>query len=264
MKSIVITGGTKGIGYGMAKSFLQVDCKVMISSRSQENVEHATAALAAHASPDRVAGFPCDVGEINQMEKLWAQTVDAFGKVDVWINNAGLGHLLLPPWEITPQQARQLIDANILGTVNGAQVAMRGMLNQGRGQIYNMLGFGANGQTRTGMSLYGTTKAAVAYFSRALAAEAEDTPVLVGTLQPGMVITDLITERYEDDPQAFARHKTMLNIVADTVDNVAPFLTKRILENRKNGVRISYISKPKFAWRFLTAPFNKRDLFTTE
>jgi hypothetical protein len=76
-----------------------------------------------------------------------------------------------------------------------------------------------------------------------------------------MVVTDLLLDRFKTDPQALEENKRIFNIIADTVDNVAPWLVERILSNVKHGARINYLSRAKMAARFLTAPFSNRDLF---
>jgi len=124
-----------------------------------------------------------------------------------------------------------------------------------------MEGFGSNGQTRPGMSIYGTSKAAVHYFSKSLIEETKDTPVLVGTLSPGMVFTDLLLDPLQADPAVRRRSERIFNILADTVDTVTPWLVEQILANQQHGRAIQWLTTRKIIWRFLTAPFSKRDLF---
>jgi NAD(P)-dependent dehydrogenase (short-subunit alcohol dehydrogenase family) len=261
MKAIVITGSTRGIGFGLADSFLKAGCAVTISSSQPDAVDRAVASLVSSYEAGRILGLSCDVRDPTQIETLWGAAQKQFGGVDIWINNAGSGHNLLPSWELSPAEQEKVIDVNLLGAIYGSRVAMHGMIEQGSGQIFNLGGFGSNGQTRYGLSLYGTTKTAVSYFTRSLAMEAKTTPVLVGELMPGMVITDLITNRYKNDPEGLAKVKPIFNIVADSVENVAPFLVKKMLANRKSGVVIRYASPAKYLLRFLSAPFKKRDLF---
>jgi NAD(P)-dependent dehydrogenase (short-subunit alcohol dehydrogenase family) len=151
-----------------------------------------------------------------------------------------------------------------LGVIYGSQAAMHGMLQQGQGQIYNMEGFGSSGRMRYGMSLYGTSKAAVGYLTKAMVEETKGSGVLVGALSPGMVMTDLVLDRFKDDPAGLEKNKRIFNIIADSVDNVACWLADRILSNEKHGARINYMPPAKMAGRFLTSPFSKRDLFSEE
>jgi NAD(P)-dependent dehydrogenase (short-subunit alcohol dehydrogenase family) len=261
MKRVVITGSTRGIGRAMAEAFLAEGCRVIINGRTAEHVEQTCVDLAMPYGSENLYGFPATVSRLADVEGLWSYATEHLGGVDIWINNAGLGHDSEPLWQIPAEQVQQVVEVNILGLLYGCQVAMRGMIKQGFGQIYNMEGFGANGRTREGLSVYGTSKAAVHYLSQALLAEATATSILVGTLAPGMVMTDLVLDRFEDDPEGLEKAKSIFNIIADTADNVAPWLVEQILKNDKQGAHIAYLSTPKMVGRFLKAPFSKRDLF---
>ena len=79
-----------------------------------------------------------------------------------------------------------------------------------------------------------------------------------------MVITDFITSQYEGRPKEWDRAKRIFNIIADRVETVAPWLVDRILENKKHGAQISWASRGRMIFRFLTAPIIRRDLFKDE
>lgn len=264
MKHIIITGSTRGIGYGLAEAFLSLGCSVTVSGRGAEGVDQAVAGLGSEYEAKNVFGLACDVTIPEQLQELWDQSVSQFGKVDIWINNAGSSGEQGLVWELSAEEAKLPIRTNILGTVFGAQVAMQGMLAQGFGGIYNMEGMGSDGRKHAGLTLYGTSKYAVHYFTESLALEAKETPVIVGALRPGMVITDLITERYRGRPEEWERAKKIFNIIADKVENVSPWLATRILANQKNGAILSYSSSWKLLGRFLSQPFRKRNLFAEE
>lgn len=106
MKKIVITGSTRGIGFGLARSFLELGQSVVVSGRTAETVESVRAALAKTYGEDRVAGIPCDVTQCDAVQALWERAVDAFGSIDIWINNAGISHPQVTPWEQTIDCAR--------------------------------------------------------------------------------------------------------------------------------------------------------------
>ena len=258
---IVITGSTRGIGYGLAEVFLSRGCSVTVSGRSNGAVEKTVASLGSRYEAVRVFGQVCDVTVPEQVQVLWDRSIEKFGKVDIWINNAGTSGEQGLVWELPPNEAQVPITTNILGSVYGAQVAMKGMLAQGFGAIYNMEGMGSDGRKHAGLTLYGTSKYATHYFTESLAIEARQTPVIVGALRPGMVITNLITDRYKDRPEEWERAKKIFNIIADTVENVTPWLADRILTNQKNGAILAYSSSRKLLWRFISQPFVRRNLF---
>ena len=262
MKTIVITGSTRGIGYGLADAFLAHGCNVLISGRTTQAVETATSQLGKTYPDDRISGSPCNVTQAQQVQSLWDTAQSRFGQVDIWINNAGISGEKKKIWEHTATSALAVIDTNICGAIYGSQVAISGMLAQGHGAIYNMEGMGSDGRSHDGLSLYGTSKYALKYFTDALVLETKETPLIIGALRPGMVITKLVTDQYAEQPEELERIKRIFNIIADSVDRVAPYLANRILENQKTGVRIKYTSGLRLLGRFFVYPFKKRDLFT--
>ena len=264
MKSIVITGSSRGIGYGLAEAFLQRDCQVTIVGRSLASTRKALAKLRAKYGPDRVCGYPCDVSAPEQVQALWDKSVKKFGKVDIWINNAGVNHPMKSLWELSAETVQCVIETNLLGLAFCSQVAIKGMLAQGHGHIYNMEGHGSGGHMLNGMTGYGASKSAVRYLTRALVKETQGTAVKVSTLSPGIVITKLIDDQFREDPEALERIKGVFNIFGDRVETVTPWLAARILENEKSGASISWFTPHKAIWRFITRALNKRDLFALE
>ncbi|WP_420630145.1 SDR family NAD(P)-dependent oxidoreductase [Candidatus Leptofilum sp.] len=262
MKTVVITGSSRGIGYGLANEFLVRGCNVVVNGRSQASVDKAIASLSQVHSSERLVGQAGDVTSPDDHQALWDTAVAKFGKVDIWINNAGVGHPMINVWEIPVEKVHQIVDIDLKGLIFGSQVAIRGMLQQGQGHLYNMEGFGSNGRTRAGISLYGATKSAVRFLSRSLTKETAATPVKVSTLSPGIVITDFITEQYEDDPEGLESAKKVFNTLGDKVETVTPWLVEQVLANEKSGASIEWLTSFKIIKRFATARFNQRDLFS--
>ena len=262
MKIVVITGSTRGIGYGLADSFLDLDCAVTISGRTQEAVDKAVAELATRHPVERIGGCHCDVTDVEQVQGLWNATKARFSKVDIWVNNAGLGHAQVSFWEIPTERLETVVKTNVLGTMYGSKVALLGMLEQGFGALYNVEGLGSGGPKVEGTSVYATSKAGLRYFDEMLAQELSDTSVIVGSLNPGMVVTELVTSPYDGKPEEWERAKRIFNVIADRVETVTPWLAKQMLDNDRNGARISWTSPWKVGLRFVTSPFRKRDLFS--
>ena len=261
MKTVVITGSTRGLGYGLADSFLSLGWAVTISGRTAARVEQSIEVLSAKYKPDHIFGQPADVTEFEQVQALWEAASAHFSKIDIWINNAGIGHAQLNFWDQPAVQIKRVVETNILGTMYGSKVALTGMLAQGFGSLYNMEGLGSDGRRVDGLGVYGSTKYGLRYFNRTLVQETKDHPVLIGLLSPGMVVTDLLTEQYQDQPEEWARAKRIFNILADRVETVAPWLTKKMVANTKSGVKITWLTRRKIIGRFLMAGFRKRELF---
>jgi NAD(P)-dependent dehydrogenase (short-subunit alcohol dehydrogenase family) len=263
MRTIVITGSTRGIGQGLAKSFLEQGCQVVVSGRSLSSIDQAVQRLATVAETERIAGMVCDVTDINQVEHLWFETIRRFGRIDIWINNAGIGHSYDLFWEIPSEEVENVVRTNLIGMMNGSRVAMREMLKQRYGSIYNMEGMGSDGKRlQKKMTVYGASKAGVGYFTRSMALEARGTPVLVGSIRPGMVVTELLTKPFGDNKDEFERTKPIFNILAEKVGTVTPWMAQQVLKNTKHGALIRWNSTWKILGRFLVAPFHKRDLFS--
>jgi NAD(P)-dependent dehydrogenase (short-subunit alcohol dehydrogenase family) len=259
MKTVVITGSSRGIGFGMADAFLALGCAVTISGRSPDALQRAFDILAAKYSKEHLLSQPCDVTVYAQVQELWDKCKAHFGQVDIWINNAGIAHPVAGVWELPVEEIQAVVETNVTGAIYGTRVAMLGMLAQKSGAIYNLEGLGSSsGRKVKGLSIYGTTKAAMAYFNQSLALETADTAVITGAVRPGMVVTDMLTQQYTGKPEEWEKAKRIFNILADRVETVTPTLAKKVLENQKRGAVITYGSSLKIAGRFLMAPVSKR------
>ena len=261
MKTIVITGSSRGIGFALADAFLGCGCQVVVSGSSVGSSETAWEKLVKTYAIEYIHKQPCNVIEYEQVRDLWDAAMARFGKVDIWINNAGRSAQVMPFHDLPFETIQGVIETNVLGLMYGSRVAVNGMLEQGFGAVYNMEGLGSTGRQVPGLALYGTSKSYLPYLHTALTNEVKGTGVIVGALQPGMMITDMVMKQYEGKPDELARVKNIFNILADRAETVAPWLADKILSNRKNGVRLRYAPGYKLFLRFLSAPFIKRDLF---
>ncbi|MFF2555293.1 SDR family oxidoreductase [Nocardia sp. NPDC058058] len=254
MSTVAITGGTRGIGLGMARALLGSGHRVALCGVDPERVDKVRAELSGD-----VLAVVADVTDHEQLQRFWDAAVCEFGRVDVWVNNAGISHERKPLWQLPVETARAVVDTNLLGVLHGSAVAMNGMAAAGGGHVWNMEGLGSDGRTVPGLTAYGSTKRAVTYLTKALAAE---TPpgVSVGLLSPGMVVTDLLTHGY-DDPAELAKARKVFNILADTVDTVAPWLAQQAVTQTRNGAHVRWLTTSKVIGRFALAPLRRRELF---
>lgn len=261
MRTVVITGSTKGIGLGLAAEFLKAGCKVVLSGRSSDLLAIEKEKFEQLYGTEKIAAFECDVTDYSQVKKLWDRAAGTFGNVDIWINNAGMVNPSLDFYTLDKDTIRAVVETNVIGTMYGSKVALEGMTVQGHGAIYNFEGFGSNGSVMHGLSVYGTTKRGVRYFTRSLIAEQKDSPIIIGRLSPGMVVTDLLLKDMNTmDPEQKKRFIKVVNILGDTVETVTPFLARGVINNKKHGAKIEWLTTAKATWRFMTAPFRKRDL----
>ena len=231
---VVITGSASGIGYGLAQAFVARGCSVMLSDLSGERLDSALSRL---SMPELVASQPCDVSQREQLQKLWDATVARFGRVDLWLNNAGVGPPVIRLDSVPPDWIDRAIDVNLKGLMHGTQVALAGMLQQGGGAIYNTEGFGYDGRKQNDLTVYGTTKAAARYFSESTAKELGDCPVRVSWLNPGFVLTPMTVEenrriRERIGEARWRKIRWVMNAIADTPEAATPWLVDRILQGK--------------------------------
>ena len=261
MKTIVITGSTRGIGLEMAKAFLRAGCQVTLSGRGEALNEMAKAQL--EGFENRYTYISCDVQNKESIAKLWEDSKQKWGNIDIWINNAGQNAPHAFAWETPSFETSNIIHTNIIGMIYGSQIAAKGMIDQGFGAIYSMEGLGSNDMIQVKTILYGTTKRALTYFMKGLSKELEGTGVIAGRLSPGMMLTDFITKSPDGSPSKVVeeeRFKRIFNILADRPETVAAFFIPRMLSNTKNDVQIAWLTNQKVMWRFMTSPFLKRKL----
>ena len=244
-KTIVITGSTRGIGFGLASEFLKSGHQVVINGRNPEKVAKAVAKLKDSCS-DEVAGVTGNVDDPETHEKLINKAVNVFGKIDIWINNAGIPQPLRKFEEIEIEDIKAITEINIYGLMLGTRSAIKFMKGQGFGKIFNMEGFGSDGRMMNKLTLYGTTKRAVNYFTKSVSKEIDSAVVQIGILSPGMVRTDFLNSATDTrSPKEAKQFKKVYDILAEDVDVVTGFLAPRILKSKKNYDRIEFLTKGK-------------------
>jgi chlorophyll(ide) b reductase len=160
---------------------------------------------------------------------------------------------LLVDWELPLLES--VVETNLMGTLLGCRAALRVMLAQGSGHLFNMDGRGADGAATPGFAAYGATKSSIPQLMTTLAKETEGSGVGVHTLSPGMVLTDLLLG------QTSSQAAKIFNILAERPETVANFLVARVRNVKGTGQYIRYLTKPKIAWRFATAWRRKNRFF---
>jgi NAD(P)-dependent dehydrogenase (short-subunit alcohol dehydrogenase family) len=192
-RTALITGGSRGIGLGIATRFVEAGANVMISSRSPEGLAEAAASLVAAGAPEeRVAWRAAHVGRPEDAESCVAETVAHFGSLDILVNNAGTNPYFGPMIDIDVSRAQKTFEVNQLSVLVWTAAAVRAGL---RGSVINMASIGGLG-VEPGIGWYNVTKAAVLSTSRQLAFElAPD--IRVNALAPGLVKTKLAAALWE-------------------------------------------------------------------
>lgn len=268
MKTVVITGSARGLGFEMAKVFRKNGVNVVLSDLNEEKLQNAKEELEKIESESKIGTCVCNVTKSEDIKVLIDYAKKEFEKIDIWINNAGVNQPEKAIWELSEDEIDLVLNVDLKGTIMASKLIMQEYEKVGSGAIYNIEGYGSNDAKMLGLSIYGTSKRAVTYFTEALAKECEvkNTGVIVGKLRPGIMITDFIVNALGDKEKITLSEKTkkVYNILGDYPDVVANFLVEGMLKNTKNSAKIEWLTTKKAAWRFMTAGFNKRDFFNED
>jgi NAD(P)-dependent dehydrogenase (short-subunit alcohol dehydrogenase family) len=190
-KVAVITGSSRGLGYAIAEVYAAEGAAVVLAARSSATLTQAIATLQSKGY--RATGKVCDVSNQADLEALAELAVHEFGHLDIWVNNAGMGASYGPTLGVAVPAFEQVIKTNIFGTYYGSHAAMNYFIKQGSGKLINLLGRGDT-QPVPFQNAYASSKSWVRSFTLALAKEYKDSGVGVFAFNPGLVLTDMLTQ----------------------------------------------------------------------
>ncbi len=184
----IITGGTRGIGRAIAGAYQANGASVVVSARTASDVTSAEAGLAAGGP---ALGVPCDVAIEADVERLFAATVDRFGRVDILVNNAGISPSYRRSESVPVDEFDRVLAVNVRGTFLCARAfANHAIERDGGGVVLNVTSAsGIRGMAR--LLAYSASKGAVARMTEVMAAEWADRGIRVNAIAPGWVETDL-------------------------------------------------------------------------
>ena len=212
-KVVVITGASKGIGKAIAFAFAAAGAKVVLAARTRETLEQVTAELRENGA--EALAVPTDVTSVDAVKLLIQQTLDTYQHVDILINNAGIGHFG-PVVDFDPDDWDAVLNSNLKAVYLCAKYALPSMLEQGSGQIINVLSIAAK-VTFQASSAYCAAKAGALALTKVLASEVRQQNIRVTAVLPGSVHTpfwDGVTEHPDFEQMLTPEH------VAGTVVSV--------------------------------------------
>ncbi|MEZ4939517.1 MAG: SDR family oxidoreductase [Saprospiraceae bacterium] len=181
--SVLITGGSKGIGYGIAASLLAEGANVAITSRHQDAADAAAQELSKMGS-GKVVGIAADVRDFEAQQQAVRTTLEAFGRLDVLIANAGVGHFA-PIMEMTPAQWHETIDTNLTGVFYSLKASVDA-LTKTKGYFISIASLAGTNFFPKG-SAYNASKFGLVGFTQAVMLDLRDAGIRCTTIMPGSV-----------------------------------------------------------------------------
>jgi NAD(P)-dependent dehydrogenase (short-subunit alcohol dehydrogenase family) len=257
-KVAVITGGSRGLGLAIAQTYSRAGANVVIASRSSRSVDLAVDSL--RAAGYNAVGFACDVADMAQMETLAELAIQTYGRIDIWVNNAGLSAPYGPTAHIPNADFINVINTNITGTYNGSVVAMRYFIAQKSGKLINLLGRGDHGSISL-QNAYSSSKVWVRNFTKTLANEYKNSGVDIMGFNPGLVKTDMLSnvhavKGYEEKMNPLRYVAMLWGNDADVPAEKALWLASSATDG-KNGLMVTVLTKRLMLSRLIELPFRK-------
>lgn len=218
-KVAVVTGASKGIGAGIAKHLAAEGAAVVVNyASSKQDADRVVDEIAKRGG--RAIAVQANVSKKAEIERLFAETRKAFGKLDILVNNAGI-YEFAPLEEITEEHFHKHFDINVLGLLLTSQAALKHFGPEG-GSIIN-ISSGASTSAPPGASVYSATKAAVDTVTKSLAKELGPRKIRVNAINPGMVETEGVRAAgfIESDFQKSFESQSALGRIGQP-DDIAP------------------------------------------
>ncbi|HEY6215929.1 MAG TPA: SDR family oxidoreductase [Pyrinomonadaceae bacterium] len=220
-KSAIVTGGTRGIGYAIAKALVSAGANVAITGRLESDVENATSEL-GKIGPGTISGYACDVRNYDAVQSLFG----AFGGVDILINNAGIG-IFSSVESMSPEDFRAVLETNVFGVFYCCHEAIPVMKQRGGGYIINISSLaGANPHPQ--MAAYNASKFGLNGFSEALMQEVRHDGIKVTYIMPGSVNTEFGGDEPSDQKSWQLQPDDIAEVVMDLLAYPGRALPSRI------------------------------------
>ncbi|MGJ6126571.1 3-oxoacyl-ACP reductase FabG [Mycolicibacterium sp. Y3] len=202
-RSVLVTGGSKGIGRGIAGVFARAGADVAVAARSAAGLDETVAAL-DELGPGKVVGVRVDVSDRQSCTEMAATVIEAFGGLDVLCANAGI-FPDAPLATMTPEQLNEIMGINVNGTFFAVQACLDALIASGSGRIILTSSITGPITGYPGWSHYGATKAAQLGFMRTAAIELAPHKITVNAILPGNIMSEGMMENGEEYIASMAR-----------------------------------------------------------
>jgi NAD(P)-dependent dehydrogenase (short-subunit alcohol dehydrogenase family) len=216
---VIVTGATRGIGRSLAEGYVAAGAAVVVTSRKAAACDETAKHLRAMGG--EALAVPCHVGDLDALRELVERTVEAFGAIDVVVNNAA-NALAQPHGAYTAEAWAKSLDVNLRGPVFLVQEALPHLKQSRHAAVLNVLS-GAGFLFSSAVSLYGIGKAGLASATRSMAAEFAPHGIRVNALSPGTTDTDMVRKN-SAEAQAEMTKLQLLPRMAHPDEMVGPAL----------------------------------------
>lgn len=230
MPSVIVTGGSRGLGLGIARRLAGAGYQVIAVARKENDQFTAAMQEANLANPGSFRFVPFDLGEIGAIPELVRGLRKEFGAIHGLVNNAGIsfeGVLAMMP----NSQIEELVRVNTISPIVLTKYVVRTMMSDGGGRVVNIASIIAS-TGYSGLSVYGATKSSIVGFTRSLAREVGRLKINVNSVAPGFIATDL-THGLDEEQRARIERRSALHRLAE-VDDIADAVEFLLSPKAKN------------------------------
>jgi 3-oxoacyl-[acyl-carrier protein] reductase len=224
IKVALITGGSKGIGYGVAESLIKDGIRVAVTSRTQASADEAATAL-NKIKEGYAIGIESDVRNLASQEKVVQTILSNWGRLDYVIANAGVGYMA-PIQTLTPEQWQDTIDINLTGTFNSIKAAYEA-LKESKGYFITISSLAGTNFFANG-GAYNASKFGVVGFSQAIMIDLRKDGIKVTTIMPGSVATEFGGHHVTDKDAWKIQPEDIGQIVSDLIKMPARTLPSKV------------------------------------
>ena len=189
-KLVIITGGSRGIGFATARKFLQEGASVVIGANSKESAEKAVSKLKEEFPSSVIDGISPSLSSYESVKEAFKEVVSKYGRIDILINNAGVSEST-PFANYSEELFDKVMDLNVKGVFNASRVASEYMVEQGKGVILSTSSMVSLTGQPSGLA-YPTSKFAVNGMTVSLARELGPKGIRVNAVAPGIIETDMM------------------------------------------------------------------------
>jgi 3-oxoacyl-[acyl-carrier protein] reductase len=228
--TVIVTGGSRGLGLGIARKLVAAGYRVVAVARNQSEQLKAAIQARQQDGSDQLIFRPFDLAKIESIHSFVKQLREEFGQIYGLVNNAGIGTIGLLSM-IPDRQIEQLVHINTVSPMILTKYVVRGMMADGGGRIVNMASVvGSNGYR--GLTVYSATKASLIGFTRSLAREIGPLGITVNAVAPGFVDTEM-TEALTGQKRDQVARRSALGRLAE-VDDIANAVEFLLNEKARN------------------------------